>query len=394
MKDLILSAELPDLFCESNILVVGGTDNVASDIGEILKSYEAKDIKNTPDGIGAMEKLEEYTPDLILLYINSENMSWLEFCTLLRKGNEKARAIPIIAITDMEKKDERVRILKFNVTGVCHLPINNEELYKCLNLYLQKSRLIKRLEDSFTPTAEDMEIARNMQYTLLPDDDLIKSCRKNYGIEIRHLYKSSQALGGDYWTVKQLENSQVMICIADFAGHGVSVAIDTFRLHNYLMEYVNYSDSPAKILEDMNNNFYRMLPTGQYLTCFLGIIDTANNKLSYAGAAVPPAIIINDGEATILNCSGTPIGAYPKAEYMEQKIDFGIDSILLAHSDALVEINQKDKSLFTSDSLHEYVKEWSSGGMEQIYENILKRIKLSGHHFDDDLTLVLLTRAA
>lgn len=294
----------------------------------------------------------------------------------------------------MDKKDERAKILKFNVTGVFHTPVKNDELYKSLNLYLQKSRLIKRLEDSITPTEDDLEIARRMQYTLLPGDDLIKECKENYSIEIRYLYKSSQALGGDYWTIKRLEGSKLMVCIADFAGHGVSVAIDTFRLDSYLMEYVNYSDPPAKILEDMNNNFYRMLPTGQYLTCFLGIIDTENNTLSYSGAAVPPAIIINNGEAVALNCSGSPIGAYPKAEYLDQKIYFGADSILLAHSDALVEINQSDKRLFTTDSLREYALEWSSGGIENIYRNILKRIELTAHGFDDDLTLVLFAMAS
>ncbi len=393
MKDLILSDELPDLVSESYILVVSGIGNAPGSITEMLQNHGAVHIKDASNNYEAMDILEEYTTDLILLYINSENMNWLEFCTLLRKGNEKSRIIPIIAITDMDKKDDRVKILKFNVTGVLHLPVNNDELYKALNFYLQKSRLIKRLEDSISPTSDDLEVARRMQYTLLPDDDLIKACANNYGVAIHHLYKSSQALGGDYWTIKQLENSKLMICIADFAGHGVSVAIDTFRLHNYLAEYANYSDPPSKILEDMNNNFYRMLPTGQYLTCFLGIIDTANNILSYAGAGAPPAIIINDRESIELNCSGTPIGAYPKAEYLDKKIDLGEGWILVAYSDALVEINQDDKYIFNNSSLQEYLQEWSSGGMENIYQNILKRIKLTGHHFDDDLTLVILAQS-
>ncbi len=394
MKDFILLTDLPDLICESRILVVDDATKTCEAFKTILNNYGTKEVAYAVDSFDALEKLETFIPDLILIYISSSNISWLEFCTSLRKGSEISRSIPIIAITDMDKIDERVKILKFNVSGVLHKPIQSEELYKSLNLYLQKSRLIKRLEECEEPTHSDLEIARSMQYTLLPDEDLLAACKENYGIGICHLYQSSQALGGDYWTVKQLENGQLMVCVADFAGHGVSVAIDTFRLHNYLMEYVNYSHSPAKILADMNDNFYRMLPTGQYLTCFLGIIDTSKNIISYAGAAVPPAILINGGEAVLLDCSGTPIGAYPKAEYTEQVIDFYENSILMIHSDALVEINADNKALFTGDSLFQYVQKCSMDGMQTIYDGILTRIKQTSHRFDDDLTLVLLNLAS
>ncbi len=385
-----MSIELPDLLCDSQILVVDDVAGTCEALKTVLNDHGTKKVVYATDNLDASEKLEAFTPDLIIIYVSSSNIGWLEFCNSLRKKNGVSGIVPILAITDMNKLDERVKILKFNVSGVLHKPIQNEELYKSLNLYLQKSRLIKRLEENKEPTAADLEIARSMQYTLLPNDNLLDACKENYGVEISHIYQSSQALGGDYWAVKQLENGRLMVCVADFAGHGVSAAIDTFRLHNYLMEYVNYSNSPAIILKDMNDNFYRMLPIGQYLTCFLGIIDTSNNKITYAGAAVPPAILINNEEVISLDCSATPIGAYPKAEYTEQTIDFYKDSTLMVYSDALIEINSYNKSVFTRDSLLQHIQEWSIYGMRTIYEKILTRIKQSNHHFDDDLTLILL----
>lgn len=385
-----MSIELPDLLCDSHILIVDDEGGTCAALQSVLENYGTKKVVYAADNLDAFDKLENFIPDLIIIYISSTNSGWLEFCTSLRKRNEVSNIVPILAITDMLRSDERVKIIKFNVTGVVHRPIADEKLYRSLNLHLQKSRLIKRLEESKEPTPADLEIARNMQYTLLPNEDLLDACKENYGIEISHIYQSSQALGGDYWAVKQLENSRMMVCIADFAGHGVSAAIDTFRLHNYLMEYVDYANSPATILKDMNDNFYRMLPIGQYLTCFLGIIDTENNTITYAGAAVPPAILINNQEITSLDCSGTPIGAYPKAEYTAQTINFSEGSTMLIYSDALIEINGDNKSIFTKDSLLEYIQEWSRDSMQTIYDKILTRIKQAGHRFDDDLTLVML----
>jgi sigma-B regulation protein RsbU (phosphoserine phosphatase) len=354
----------------------------------MLYNYGVKEIVSATDELDARALLESYTPDLILLDINHSN--WLEFCSSLRKDNESSSRIPIIAFTDMDKNDDRVKMLSISVSEIIHKPVQENKLQECLNLYLQKNHLMKRLLSSEEPTDLDLLIARNIQYTLLPTEELLEACKENYNIKIHHIYQASQALGGDYWMVRQLENSRLMVCVADFAGHGVSVAIDTFRLHNYLGEFVDYSLSPAEILKEMNDNFYRMMPAGQYLTCFLGIIDTSQNILTYSGAAMPPAILSHQGKTTALDCSGTPVGAYAKADYANNIVAFAEKSILLVYSDGLVEINNDNKTLFTKDSLLKQVNSWSSSGSQSVYDGIVNKIKETGHHFDDDLTVVLL----
>ena len=390
MKDSTLSSKLTSLSDKTTMLTIGGDEVSNAVLRTILLDYGVKEIISAIDEIDALEKLETLVPDLIFIDVSFSNMNWLEFCTNLYKGDSKTQSIPVIAVTNMAKGDERVKMLKINVAGVIHKPISPIDLANCINLYLQKSHLIKRLEECAEPTVLDLEIARNLQYTLLPDDDLVQACKENYNVEIRHIYQASQALGGDYWTVQQLPNGKLMVCVADFAGHGVSVALDTFRLDNYLKEFVNYTDSPAQILENMNDNFYRILPTGQYLTCFFGIIDTVNNTVTYAGAAVPPALLINATEVSVLDCSGTPIGAYPKSKYEDKTVPFTVGSSLMVYSDALVEINSYNKSIFTADSLLQKIQEWSVGGSQAIYDGIVECIKKENHHFDDDLTLVLL----
>lgn len=384
-----MSAPL-NLSANSVMLVVSGDQNLRRELQAALHDYGVKQIICVVDELEALETIEQKTPDIIFLDVPSSGMNWLEFCMNISKGNSETHSIPIIAITDMNKSDDRVKMLKINVSAVLHKPIVKDELVDCVELYLKKSYLIKKLENDEEPTEDDLEIARDLQYTLLPDDDLLQSCKENYNVGIYHIYQASQALGGDYWTVRQLSEGKIMVCVADFAGHGVSVAIDTFRLHNYLKEFVNYLDSPAQILESMNDNFYRILPTGQYLTCFFGIIDTVQNKITYAGAAVPPALLVNSGKIIEFDCSGTPIGAYPKAHYVDREEKFSGDSSLLIYSDALVEMNVDNQELFSDDSIRQKIEEWSSGGSRAIYDGVVNSIKQTGHRFDDDLTLVLL----
>lgn len=372
------------------ILVVGSDSALCAELQDALISYGVRAVLFAIDEFDALEQIDKTKPDLILLDIALSGMNWLEFCMNVSKGNSETHSIPIIAMTDLSRNDERAKMLKINVSAVIHKPFSKEELIDCVDMYLQKSYLIKKLENDEEPTDDDLEIARGLQYTLLPDDDLLESCRENYNIGIYHLYKASQALGGDYWTVQQLPDGKVMVCVADFAGHGVSVAIDTFRLHNYLKEFVNYLDSPAQILENMNDNFYRILPTGQYLTCFFCIIDTVQNKITYASAAVPPVIMVNSGEVVAFDCSGTPIGAYPKAHYVDKEVEFSGNSSLLIYSDALVEMNGDNQILFSSDSLQQNVRKWADGGSKAIYDGVVKRIEQTNHRFDDDLTIVVL----
>lgn len=381
--------DIPSLSGEASILVVG-LSSIYESLEKMLYDYGIKKVVHAVDGYDALEKLVSISPDLILLDASLQNMTWLEFCSNLRKGGISSGYASVIAITDMKKDDERVKILKINVSGVLHKPLIYEELVESLDLLLQKNYLLKKLDDGGELIDSDYEIARNLQYVILPNDNTINLCKENYNIDIYYLYKASQALGGDYWTVKQLANSRIMVCVADFAGHGVSVAIDTFRLHNYLEEFVDYSHSPAQILSDMNDNFYRMLPTGQYLTCFLGIIDTANNILTYTGAGAPPALLSGNDDVISLDCSGTPIGAYPKAQYTEKTVKFYKNNSLIIYSDALIEINDSNTALFTKNSLVNHVRAYAKDGAQSIYKSIISCIEQQKHRFDDDLTLVLL----
>lgn len=356
-----------------------------------MLAHGAGEVVCAVNGVDAFKKLETFSPDLILLDIEMPEMDGLEFCEKLRRVEAPLRDVSVVVMTGLEKMDDRVRALHLGISGLMHKPIQEPQLLQNVHLCLQKRHLMKKLLESPLIQEADLDLAKQMQSLLLPDEAMLQDYSQRYHMGIQHLYRPSEAMGGDYWMMQPINNHIVAVCVADFSGHGVMAAINTFRLHTFLKEYAKYYASPAEVLKELNGNLHRMLPTGEYLTCFLGFIDMQRNILQYAAAAVPPAVIVQNGKFSILDCSGEPLGAYDDAVYHNHEVPFVTNSTLFLYSDALVERNGQDKILFTATSLLEHIGKISLNNKRTVCDGIIADIDQSGHHFDDDLTLLCLS---
>jgi sigma-B regulation protein RsbU (phosphoserine phosphatase) len=378
----------------ARILIVEDDEILRTITRTMLERSGAQKVVCAIDGLDALEKLKTFPADLIVLDIAMNNMDGLEFCRILRKENSPLRTVPILVTTGLGKNDKKLRALHIGVSEFLYKPVNQNDLLQKVRIYLEKSRLLQRLQKGEQTSAEDLQKAYRLQNTFLPQASFIKDCETRYGVQILHTYLSSESLGGDYWMVHPLSDGRLMVCVVDFSGHGVSAALNTLRLRTCLIELLNHHQSPAAILTELNELFYPMLPAGEYATCFLGFISPESGSLTYAAAGSPPAIVAQPGTAYMLDCAGTPIGAYAEASYTDRNSLFMKDSMLLMYSDALIEKNTNDETAYTPDTLLQEMRALSLLGAKAVYEGIAAHIARKSHRFDDDLTILLVSQAA
>ncbi len=79
-------------------------------------------------------------PDLILMDIQLPGMDGLEATALLKRDPLTA-SIPIIALTAMAMKEDRVRILEAGCDGYIAKPLRYKEFYTAIDALLNKRRL-------------------------------------------------------------------------------------------------------------------------------------------------------------------------------------------------------------------------------------------------------------
>lgn len=123
------------------ILLVDDDPVLLRYLSDLLKKHDFQYITAT-NGIEAIEKVETYGPDLILLDVMMPEMDGLEVCKRV-KGNPSTRHIPIIVMTGFTDKDLRMKGLSTGANDFLTKPIDRQELLVRLRNLLR----IKEFED-------------------------------------------------------------------------------------------------------------------------------------------------------------------------------------------------------------------------------------------------------
>lgn len=90
------------------------------------------------DGMDALEKIKEVTPDLILLDIVMPQMDGYQVCKLIR-GNEKTRDVPVVMISGKDGFFDKVRGRMAGTTGYITKPFGPETLMKTIENYIVRN---------------------------------------------------------------------------------------------------------------------------------------------------------------------------------------------------------------------------------------------------------------
>ncbi|MGE5547190.1 MAG: SpoIIE family protein phosphatase [Solirubrobacterales bacterium] len=185
---------------------------------------------------------------------------------------------------------------------------------------------------------DDLKIACSMQTELLPPARQLEAATSRYGVRVSGFFEPSCELGGDIWGLDLLDESRFALWLADFSGHGVTAALNTFRLHA-LLQHIGERHRPGTFLEEVNRRLAGQLPVGQYCSMLYGVVDVAADSFTYAAAASPPPIAVAwaDRLTQVGDGAGLPLGISKTASYAERRLAFRPGEALFMASDAFAE---------------------------------------------------------
>lgn len=355
-----------------------------------LKGF--KNVYCVYSGEEALEQLDAFRPDLIIMDAKLPGMSGMECCRRIRL-DRKNNAMPILFHTSVEKENICMQAFAAGATDLIVKPLLADELYARVKVHLQNHSLHQHTIKYRERVANELESARQLQLSILPQPAEIEGLRKSRGLDIASYFRPSSELGGDYWGVKSLPKDQTVLWLVDFSGHGVASAIHTFRLHSYLMEIVEHSAEHT--MSAINDKLGQMVMRGQFATMFYGVVDTGRNILHYSCASCPNPIVLPAKEPPfMLDGTGLPLGICAQ-NYERKTIPFREGDCLILYSDALIETRSSSEQFMTEDDILAYVKDFRFEAAEQIKDGLLKLFRQHAASAPvDDLTLCVVKRVA
>ena len=119
------------------------------------------------DGVQALRRIEEESPDLILLDIMMPKMNGFQVCQQI-KNNENNRFIPIIMVTALNELEDKVKGIEAGADDFICKPFNKLELLARVKSLLR----IKHLHDELELKIKELKIAQSKLLQLAITDGL------------------------------------------------------------------------------------------------------------------------------------------------------------------------------------------------------------------------------
>ncbi|HOM37594.1 MAG TPA: PP2C family protein-serine/threonine phosphatase [Spirochaetota bacterium] len=244
----------------------------------------------------------------------------------------------------------------------------------------EKNRFIKNINNQIK---KELQIANKIQQSLI-----VKNIPKIEGLKISSIYKPMEELGGDFYDITNIQNKIIGIFISDVSGHGVPAALVTMILKSIIDNAGIKKLRPKELIEDINKKIVSY-NTGQFLTAFYGLYNSANKKLTYVKASHPEPILIRDGKIIKLGGKGKILGMLEDINVEEKVIELQKNDKLIFYTDGLTEAINQNKDMF-EDTFYKIIECNYQLKIEElidkIYFNLLEFCET--YDLEDDVCLI------
>lgn len=321
---------------ESRVLIVDDNDFNRRMLAMVIGRAGITAVEFAVDGVDGLRKVERFRPDLVLLDVDMPNMDGLEMCRRLRQSASHAD-LPVLFQTVLDSDEEQVRCFEAGGNDFISKPIKSGECVARVRHQLERRKLFKDLGAFRERVEKELRHAQAMQLSLLPEPRRVAEIGERHRLSIFQHFETSSELGGDFWNVFDIDDHRVGFLIVDFAGHGITAAINTFRLHTLIDRLSAAELDPAEWLGRLNLSLKDVLPVGQFATAFFGVLDTRADTLTYAAAGAPNPVLGVGSEVRLLDSAGLLLGVSRRAQYKTRVVTLPPGGFLFLYSDALIE---------------------------------------------------------
>ena len=275
-----------------------------------------------------------------------------------------------------------------------------EEKIRRVNALLAQNRNELRARNQ--QMVEDLKMAKEIQLVMLPQQYPafpLPGTNGESAFQFTHRYLPTGTVGGDFFTISALSESETGVFICDVAGHGVRSALVTAMIRALVEELKPVATNPGEFLTKLNRDLYAILKhTGTPLltTAFYLAADWKLGVVRYANAGHPKPLHIQRSRSLVtplVNASGksqAALGLFEDAAYETSSARLTPKDMLMLFTDGLYEVQNPANELYTEAMLLADVQRRAQEPAAPLFDDLLQEIqRFSGENgFSDDVCLV------
>jgi sigma-B regulation protein RsbU (phosphoserine phosphatase) len=265
-----------------------------------------------------------------------------------------------------------------------------ENLEKLLAVAKEKERL-----------QAELEIASEVQAQLYPKTiPIVRTLR------VTGLCEPARMVSGDYYDYQNLSENRLAIAIGDVAGKGISAALLMAAIQSAMrmelrscLEMAAPSHVPvngqrlstARMVTELNQQLHATTAPEKFATFCIALYDDDSGIITYTNAGHLPPILIRNGDATRWDVNGTVVGAFPRSQYDESKIQLLSGDLLIWYTDGITEPENEYGEMFGEERLIELVAKHAASDDRKIIDTVMQAVRqwTGVPELSDDMTMLL-----
>ncbi len=394
------------------LLVVEDSPVYAEILQRLLPTLGA-DLQFAPKWVDTAEKaVEEISRTdyaLVLLDYKLPGADGLTVLTHIRRL-PSLRQPAVIVLTGMGNEAVAVEAMKCGAKD--YLPkdsLDAPSLMRAITSALERKRLEEQvarytdeLREKNTQMETDLNLAREIQLAFLPQQyptfprDAIAP---ESALHFDHRYHPTSAVGGDFFNVLPISDTEAGVLICDVMGHGVRAALVTAMLRGLAEELLPAASKPDKFLTEINRRLLAILTqtrSPMFASAFYVVIDLACGELRYSNAGHPNPLLVRRSTGLIesLDCPGSrpgpALGVFEESVYPLCRKTLVRHDLIMLFTDGLYEVEGTTGKEYGQSRLQEAVRQRSDLPVGQLFDELLADVRqyAGKQGFADDVCIV------
>jgi sigma-B regulation protein RsbU (phosphoserine phosphatase) len=244
-----------------------------------------------------------------------------------------------------------------------------------------RRQLLERID-----AEDDQRAARRIQARLLPS-----SLPTVSGLELAAHYSPYREVGGDYYDAVALDDTRVLVTVADVSGKGTGAALLTANFQALLHFSHDREAHLDAVADAINRHLVHHTDDSRFITMVLAVADLRNGRLRYVNAGHnPPLGIDAAGRPLRLDATGLPLGMLDAIPYTTGEVPLLRGTRLLLYTDGLTEHRNKRDEMFGEDGVLTALQSKPDGTAGEIVTATVDAVTrfARGTAADDDMTLL------
>ncbi len=259
------------------------------------------------------------------------------------------------------------------------------ELTVSLENYSQENILLERAQ---AMSNAERQLASKMQNDMLP-----KAFPEIPEAVMAAVMIPARDVGGDFYDVFMIDDTHMVLVIADVAGKGTPAALLGTSAQTSVRHYARMGMPPEEILANLNNEICEKDMDSMFVTIWVGIMDITTGDVKTANAGHEYPLIRTGGNYILFRDQHEmPVGSVEDRVYIPSHFRMFPGDELVVYTDGFPEAINAEEELYGMNRMIDELNTDNTGVPKMIISNLILSVqKFAGETEQfDDMTILCL----